>query len=207
MSALVVLNAGSLGDEENLMHQGHPHYLLHYGPPSSRWSAEWGYPYPYTEWPDTWVESSPDWEDWGYYPEPRPYVGFDVSSIPGAAVEWGHKLGEQIGEFGSAAGEALRKVGRGIGGAMPSFPSIPSIPSLAPIGSAAQKAGTAADATTLAAEEARRSIAHVSQRADRTLDQIDRTAKEHEETVRVVKYVMVGIAVLGGAALIYSIAK
>lgn len=178
------------------MHQGHPHYLLHHGPPSSRWSGEWGYPYPYSEW-GQWEEPYPfGWEEWGY-----PYVGFDPSSIPGAAVEWGHKLGEQIGQFGSAAGEALRNAGRGIGGAFP------SVPSLAPLQSAAQKAGTAADSTTLAADEARRSIAHVSQRADRTLDQIDRAAKEHEETVRIVKYVMVGIAVLGGAALVYAVAK
>lgn len=187
------------------MHYGHSHYPVHHGPPSSRWSAEWGYPYSYTDW-GAWGpwEAGPDWEDWGYYPEPRPYVGFDVSSIPGTAVEWGHKLGEQIGQFGSAAGEALKNVGRGIGGAMPSFPTVPS---LAPIGSAAQKAGTAADTTTLAAEEARRTIAHVSRRADATLDQIDKTAKEHEETVRVVKYVMVGIAVLGGVALLYAVAK
>ena len=190
------------------MHQAHPYYLLHYGPPSSRWSAEWGYPYSYTEYPYTdwgpWEEAGPDWEDWGYYPQPRPYVGFDVSSVPGAAVEWGYKLGEQIGQFGSAAGEALRNVGEGIGRSIPSFPSIPSF---TPIGSAAQKAGTAADATTLAAEEARKTIAHVSRRADATLDQIDKTAKEHEETVRVVKYVMVGIAVLGGVALLYAVAK
>lgn len=183
------------------MHQGHPHYLLHHGPPSSRWSAEWGYPYPYNE---DWDEWGPDWAEWSYYPEPRPYVGFDVSSIPSVATEWGHKLGQQVGEFGSAAGEALRTVGRGISGVVPSFPSIPS---LAPIGSAAQKAGTAADQTTLAAEEARRSIASVSKRANATLDQIDKTAKEHEETVRVVKYVMIGIAVLGGAALVYAVAK
>jgi len=87
------------------------------------------------------------------------------------------------------------------------MPSFPSVPSLAPIGTAAQKAGTAADSTTLAAEEARRSIAHVSRRADATLDQIDKTAKEHEETVRVVKYVMIGIAVLGGAGIIYAVTR
>jgi len=183
------------------MYQSYPDYLLYSGPPSSRWSAEWGYPYPYS---DEWNAWGPDWEEWSYYPEPRPYVGFDVSSIPNVATEWGHKLGQQIGEFGSAAGEALRTVGRGIGGAMPSFPSVPS---LAPIGTAAQKAGTAADSTTLAAEEARRSIAHVSRRADATLDQIDKTAKEHEETVRVVKYVMIGIAVLGGAGIIYAVTR
>jgi hypothetical protein len=139
--------------------------------------------------------------EWGY---PDSYVGFDVSSIPSAATKWGHEIGEQIGHFGSAAGEALRNVAKGVGGGVG---GVTSWSPLGPVSEAAQKTGTAADSTMLAAEEARRTIAHVSRRADVTLDQIDRTAKEHEEMVKVVKYVMVGIAVLGGAALIYSVAK
>jgi hypothetical protein len=178
------------------MYQGYPHYPFHDGSPFFHRGAEWGYPY------SNWQAWNQPWDDWN-----DPYVGFDVSSIPGAAVEWGHKLGEQIGEFGSAAGEALKNVGRGISGAVPSLPSGSSFSPLAPMNSAAQKAGTAADATTLAAEEARRTIAHVSKRADATLDQIDKAAKEHEDTVRIVKYVMIGIAVLGGAALVYAVTK
>lgn len=180
------------------MHQGYPHYSLHYGPPSSfGWSGEWGYP-SFGE--PIFLERGDPWGEWGYSYDP--YVGFDASSIPDTAMRWGHEVWNDLSQFGSAASEALKHAGQGISGALPSVTA-----PLGSVGSAAQKAGTAADATTLAADEARKSIAHVTRKADATLDQINRTAKEHEETVRVVKYVMVGIAVLGGVALIYSVAK
>ncbi len=195
------------------MHQGYPHYLLYQGPPSSLgWGGEWGHSYlpfggpAYSEWgyhPFGYLEASPD-AGWGYpngewgYPYDESYVGFDVSTIPDTAMKWGREVWNDLSQLGSGASEALKRASQ----------SIPSVTApLGSVGSAAQKAGTAADATTLAADEARRSIAHVSKKADATLDQIQRTAKEHEETVRVVKYVMVGIAVLGGAALIYSVVK
>ncbi len=145
------------------------------------------------------ADSYGDYSDYGYYGDS--YTGFDVSTIPDTAMKWGREIGEQVSQFGSAAGEALKNAAKGVSGATPSWRP------LAPVENAAQKASTAADSTTLAAEEARRSIAHVTRRADATLDQIDKTAKEHEETVRVVKYVMIGIAVLGGAALVYAVTK
>jgi hypothetical protein len=188
------------------MHQGYPHYSLHHGPPFSfGWDGEWGYPSfsgpVYPGWGDPYAQ----WGEWGYpfgYLEADPYVGFDVSSIPDTAMKWGREAWDDLSQLGSAASEALKHAGQGISGA---FPSVTA--PLGTVGSAAQKAGTAADATTLAADEARKSIAHVTRKADATLDQIQRTAKEHEETVRVVKYVMVGIAVLGGVALVYAVAK
>jgi hypothetical protein len=173
------------------MHEGYPHYLLHHGSPPSQWNGEWGYPY-------SWEARDP--YSYDYYGDS--YTGFDVSTIPDTAMKWGHEIGEQIGKFGSAAGEALKNVAKGAGSVM-----APKLNPLGSVGETVQKAGTAAESTTLAAEEARRSIAYVTRRADATLDQIDKAAKEHEETVRVVKYVMIGIAVLGGAALVYSVTK
>jgi hypothetical protein len=116
-------------------------------------------------------------------------VGLDY---PGK--EWAEKLGEKLGQLGTAASNTWKNISQGV-------------PEFHPLGDAPQKAAAAADATTLAAEEARRSIAALSQKADRTLAQVDRTAREHEETVRIAKYVMVGVAVLGGAALLYAVAK
>src|SRR5271166_4075129 len=129
------------------MHESHPHYLLHHGPPPPQWSGEWGYPhaweYPYAECGYPYAEEG--------YPYVDPYVGFDVSSIPSVATKWGHEIGEQIGHFGSAAGEALRNVAKGVGGGIGGGTT--SWSPLGPVSDAAQKAGTAADSTTLAAEE------------------------------------------------------
>lgn len=165
---------------------GHPYdpelYLLHDGPPPLEW---WGGP----EHPG-WMEYSPI------------YTGFDITSLPEYSKEWGQKWGERLGEklgaLGTAAGDAWKNVSQGVSSGLPSFK---------PFGDVTQKASTAADEATLAAREARKSIAAVRDRATSTLDQVDRTAREHEETVKIAKYVLVGLGVLGGTALVYSMLK
>jgi len=194
----------------------YPSYLLHHGPPPVSWGrsqpAIWPAVVPdcaYPEWVQEWgwgfgfprdlqtqvLQDSPPPPEWWDGPEhsgwtaPYTYVGADY---PGK--DWMEKLGQKAGDVGTAVSDWWQRLGQGIS-------------EFRPLGDAPQKAATAADAHTLAAEEARRSIADLRQRADKTLSKVDKAAKEHEETVRVVKYVMVGVAVLGGAALIYAVAK
>jgi hypothetical protein len=124
------------------------------------------------------------------------YVGLDYPAL----TSYGQQLGQKLGQWGMQAGQAIRqnipdlgsysqKLSTGVGQTL--------------LGDAPQRASKAADAAAAAAD----AITSLSRRANESLDRADKTMKQHEETVRIVKFVVIGIGVLGGAALLFSMVK
>lgn len=126
------------------------------------------------------------------YPQDSYFVGADWAWPVNALDKYGHQLGQGIDsalhnlgqaaqtyaqQLGSAGQGISQGIGKGIASAIPS-------PDLKSLG-----LGDVADSARDAAASAKRA------------------AEQHEETMRVAKYVVIGLGVLGGAALIYYIAK
>jgi len=140
-------------------------------------------------------------DEWGYPIWNDEYAGLDLSSV----TSYGQQLGQKFGQWGSQAAQAVRqnlpdlgsygqRLARGVGS---------GLESLNPLGDAPEKASRAADATAAAAD----AIAALSQRANASLGRADKTMKEHEETVRIIKFAVIGIGALGGVTLIFSMLK
>ncbi len=157
----------------------------------SYWLDEWGNPVWAHEYPVGYHEE----RYFGGAQAPEDYVGLDSPSLS----SYGQQLGQEMGRWGTQAAQALKqKLGSGLGTGISQ-----SLGSLSPLGDAPQRASKAADAAAAAADE----ISALSRRANASLDRADRTMKEHEETVRIVKFAVIGIGVLGGMALIFSMVK
>jgi hypothetical protein len=118
--------------------------------------------------------------DW----EGNEYAGLDLGTIS----SYGKQIGQKLGDWGSQAGQAL-----GIHpGSSDGF-----------LGDAPARMSTASDAAKAAADEARSAMGRLGE----TADHARATAKSVKEAADVAKYAIIGLGILGGAALIYYIAK
>jgi hypothetical protein len=159
----------------------------YFGPPPSKLSAYY-YPHRYAGTGAYEAEVARSAFNNLAYPMDDYFVGADWSWPVAALDKYGHQLGQGIDaalhNLGQAAQTYTQQLGQGISSAIPS----PDLKSLG-LGNVADRASSAADATREAAAAAKRA------------------AEQHEETMKVAKYVAIGLGVLGGAALVYYLAK
>jgi hypothetical protein len=174
------------------MSYGYPNYWIHHGPPSSLGPFGPGSGFQEAQAAQaTFQNLAYPIGDSGFVGSEEVFAGLDVPALSA----WGHQLGQQLGTWGNEAVQAFGGVGQAFGqGATSTW---------APLGDAPQKASSAADAAKIAADEARVTLNRLNQAADHASD----GARSVAETARVAKFAIIGLSILGGAALIYYIAK
>jgi len=129
--------------------------------------------------------------DSGYVGGEEAFAGLDLPTLS----NWSRQLGQQLGTWGTEAAQALGGIPHSFGqGAASTW---------APLGDAPQKASAAADATRAVANDARATLDRLNAAAEHT----SRGAQSVSEAAEVAKYAIIGLSILGGAALVYYIAK
>lgn len=124
--------------------------------------------------------------DWG-----GEYAGLDLPKLS----DWSRQLGQQLGTWGTEAAQAFGGVPQAFGqGAASTW---------APLGDAPQRASAAADAAKAAAQDARVTLDKLNLAAEHT----SHGAQSVAEAAQIAKFAIIGLSILGGAALVYYIAK
>jgi hypothetical protein len=159
------------------------YYWLHYGPPPGAGSGQYEAEVAQNAFQNLAFPVGNLGET--YFASGDEYAGLDL----GAIGSYGRQLGEKLGEWGTQAGQALG-ISHGYGGG--GF-----------LGDAPAKASVAADAAKIAADEARSAMGQLGETAAHARE----SAKSVKEAAEVAKYAIIGLGILGGAALIYYIAK
>ena len=167
---------------------GYPHYGhfpfgsygLHYGPPSSLGMGLGSGAYEAQA-------AAATFQNLAYPIGNSGFVGGDVAGFDLGLL--GHDFSQQLGTWGAETSHALGHFGDALG--------------QGPLGDAPQRARQAADTAKLAADEARVTLRRLNDAAEHT----SRSAQDVGEAARVAKLAIIGLSILGGAALIYSIAK